>query len=128
MPQPIELFYVVHARAGDKGNDQTMCVIPYRPEDYDLLARALTAEAVKSHFGSLVKGDVTRFDVPNLSAFNFVMRDALQGGVNDSLAIDTHGKSRSSYLLSMLIDVPDDHPSVSLRSNSEKTPTTANRR
>jgi len=116
MAQRIELFYVAHARAGDKGNDQTMCVVPYRSEDYDLLARALTADAVKSHFGTLVEGEVTRFDVPNLSAFNFVMRDALQGGVNDSLAIDTHGKSRSSYLLSMLIDVPDDHPGAARRS------------
>lgn len=112
MATQIELFYVAHARAGDKGNDQTMSVIPYRTEDYDLLADALTVDAVKSHFGDLVQGPITRFDVPKLSAFNFVLRDALQGGVNDSLAIDTHGKSRSSYLLSMLIDVPDDHPST----------------
>ena len=114
MAKRIELFYVAHARAGDKGNDQTMCVIPYRTEDYGLLAEALTSEVMKAHFGSLVDGEITRFDVPNLFAFNFVMRDALQGGVNDSLAIDTHGKSRSSYLLSMMIDVPDDHPSTKL--------------
>lgn len=110
MPRPIELFYLAHARAGDKGNDQTMSLIPYRADDYDLLARTVTVAAVKAHFGRLVRGEVTRHDLPNLSAFNFVMQDALEGGVNDSLALDTHGKSRSSWLLTMMVEVPDDHP------------------
>ena len=110
MSRSIELFQLAHSRAGDKGNDQTMSLIPYRKEDYDLLARAVTSEAVKAHFGRLVEGSVTRYDLPNLFAFTFVLKDALQGGVNDSLGLDTHGKSRSSLLLSMMIEVPDDHP------------------
>lgn len=110
MSRQIELFYLAHCRAGDKGNDQTMSLIPYRKEDYDLLARAVTVEAVKAHFGELVLGTIVRYDVPNLHAFNFVMKEALAGGVNDSLALDTHGKSRSSYFLSMLVEVPEGHP------------------
>lgn len=113
MTRRMELFYVAHSRTGDKGNDQTMSLIPYRSEDYELLSRVVTAAAVKAHFGPLVKGGVVRYDLPNLCAFNFVLKDALQGGVNDSLGLDTHGKSRSSFFLSMRIEVPDGHPGVS---------------
>ncbi|HEV8553381.1 MAG TPA: hypothetical protein VGR65_08365 [Casimicrobiaceae bacterium] len=112
MAQRIPLFYVAHSRTGDKGNTQTMSLIPYRAEDYELLARQVTPPIVAAHFGHLVHGAVTRFDLPRLHAFNFVLEEALQGGVNDSLAIDTHGKSRSSIFLSLMVEVPDDHPSL----------------
>lgn len=111
----IELFYLAHSRTGDKGNAQTMSLVPYRPEDYQLLAKQVTAAAVKAHFGRLVVGTVTRFDLPNLSAFNFVLEEALQGGVNDGLGLDTHGKSRSSFFLTMTVDMPDDHPAFADR-------------
>src|SRR5262245_38146924 len=110
MTRRIPLFYVAHSRTGDKGNSQTMSLIPYRKEDYALLAKQVTPAAVKAHFGRLVEGPVTRFDLPKLFAFNFVLEEALQGGVNDSLAIDTHGKSRSSVFLALEVEVPDDHP------------------
>jgi hypothetical protein len=106
----IELFYLAHSRTGDKGDSQTMSLIPYRAEDYALLERAVTAEAVQRHFGELTRGKVTRYALPNLGAFNFVLEETLQGGVNDSLNLDTHGKSRSSVLLAMMVEVPDDHP------------------
>ena len=109
MPQ-VELFYVAHSRTGDKGDSQTMSLIPYRAEDYALLERAVTAGAVQRHFGKLTRGNVTRYALPNLGAFNFVLEETLQGGVNDSLVLDTHGKSRSSVLLAMMVEVPDDHP------------------
>lgn len=112
MPRRIPLYYLAHSRTGDKGNSQTMSLIPYRQSDYDLLALQVTSDAVATHFGTLVEGAVTRYDLPKLHAFNFVLEDALQGGVNDSLAIDTHGKSRSSIFLSLLVDVPDDHPQL----------------
>jgi hypothetical protein len=108
----IELFYVAHSRTGDKGDSQTMSLIPYRAEDYVLIERQVSAEAVRRHFGKLVRGNVTRYDLPNLSAFNFVLEETLQGGVNDSLNLDTHGKTRSALLLAMLIDVPEDHPAL----------------
>jgi len=108
----IELFNVAHSRTGDKGDSQTMSLIPYRAEDYALIEKQVTAAAVRKQFGKLVHGNVTRFELPNLSAFNFVLEETLQGGVNDSLNLDTHGKTRSAVLLAMLIDVPDDHPAL----------------
>lgn len=113
----VELFYLAHSRTGDKGNSQTASVIPYDTADYDLIAAQVTAERVASHFGDLVEGSVTRYDLPNLSAFNFVLEDALQGGVNDSLALDTHGKSRSAVLLSLPVTVPADHPCLARRAD-----------
>ncbi|MEJ0077884.1 MAG: hypothetical protein WDO17_21095 [Alphaproteobacteria bacterium] len=111
----IELFYLAHSRTGDKGDSQTMSLIPYRAEDYALIARQVTAERVKQHFGKLTRGSVTRYDLPNLGAFNFVLEETLQGGVNDSLNLDTHGKSRSAHLLAMMVEVPEDHPAFEKR-------------
>lgn len=105
----LELFFLAHSRAGDKGDSQTLSLIPYDAGDYELLAREVTAERVKEHFAPWVRGAVTRYDLPNLAAFNFVLEAALQGGVNSSLALDTHGKSRSSRLLEMELDVPGTH-------------------
>ena len=96
----IELFYLAHSRTGDKGDSQTMSLIPYRAEDYALLERQVTTDIVRAHFGHLVRGPVTRYALPKLGAFNFVLEEALQGGVNDSLNLDTHGKSRSAVLAS----------------------------
>jgi hypothetical protein len=104
------LFYLAHSRTGDKADSQTMSLIPYRAEDYALIAKQVTVEGVRKQFGNLVRGNVTRYELPNLSAFNFVLEETLQGGVNDSLNLDTHGKTRSAVLLAMLIDVPNDHP------------------
>ena len=108
----LELFYLAHSRTGDKGDSQTMSLIPYDERDYALLETQVTTEAVARQFGRLVRGKVTRYALPRLKAFNFVLEEALQGGVNDSLNLDTHGKTRSAVLLSMLIDVPDDHPAL----------------
>ena len=111
----IELFYVAHSRTGDKGDSQTMSLIPYRAEDYALIEHQITADPVKQYFGKLTRGSVTRYELPNLGAFNFVLEETLQGGVNDSLNLDTHGKSRSAYLLAMTVEVPDDHPALAAR-------------
>lgn len=113
----IELFYLAHSRTGDKGDSQTMSLIPYRAEDYALIERQVTAEAVRRQFGALVRGNVTRYDLPNLQAFNFVLEETLQGGVNDSLNLDTHGKTRSAVLLAMPIAVPDDHPALKTKAS-----------
>lgn len=106
----VPLRDLAHSRTGDKGDTQTMSLIAYDPADYDLLRRHVTAEAVARHFAALVSGPVRRYELPRLAALNFVLEGALAGGVNDSLALDTHGKSRSSLLLAMRIEVPDDHP------------------
>jgi len=111
----IELFYLAHSRTGDKGDSQTLSLIPYRAEDYALIERQISPDAVKRHFGKLTRGSVTRYALPNLGAFNFVLEETLQGGVNDSLNLDTHGKSRSAVLLAMMVDVPEDHPAFATR-------------
>ena len=116
----IPLFYLAHSRTGDKGNSQTMSLIPYREEDDALLDQQVTAEAVKRHFDTLVQGAVTRYDLPNIGAFNFVLEEALQGGVNDSLALDTHGKSRSSVFLALEVEVPQDHHSLETRAEMQR--------
>lgn len=99
-----KLYDLAHARAGDKGNTTILSLIAYRPEDYPLLERQVTAEAVKAHLASIVKGDVVRYELPKLSALQFVGQEALGGGVTVSLALDAHGKSLSSALLEMEID------------------------
>ena len=104
----IELFYLAHSRTGDKGDSQTMSLIPYSAEDYALIEQQITAEAVKKHFGNMVKGDVERFDLPNLHALNFLLHARLGGGGTLSLMTDAQGKTFSTALLRMFIEIPDD--------------------
>ena len=79
------------------------------------IERQVTTEAVARQFGKSVRGKVTRYALSKRKAFNFVLEEALQGGVNDSLNLDTHGKSRSAVLLAMPIEVPQDHPAFRLK-------------
>ena len=97
---------LAHSRTGDKGDTSNISVIAYDAGDYALLARVVTAERVKAHFAGIVRGDVTRYELPLLGALNFVLERALGGAVTRSLALDAHGKSLSSALLSM--EIPDE--------------------
>jgi len=97
---------LAHSRTGDKGDTSNISLIAYEATDYPLLARYVTAERVRAHFADIVRGEVTRYELPRLGALNFVMRGALGGGVTRSLALDAHGKSLSSALLSM--EIPED--------------------
>lgn len=108
----VPLHALAHSRTGDKGDSQTLSVIAYDPADFPLLQREVTEAAVARHFAQTVHGPVTRYELPRLYALHFVLERALAGGVNDSLALDTHGKSRSSLLLLMSVLVPDDHPAA----------------
>lgn len=99
----MKLKEIAHSRTGDKGNISIISVIAYCPEDYSMLKEKVTEEKVKEHFGSIVKGKVTRYRIESLGALNFVMEDALGGGVTRSLALDKHGKSLGSLLLEMEI-------------------------
>ena len=101
----MKLREIGHSRAGDKGDTSVVSFFVYDPALYDAVRAHLTPENVKAHFGELVE-KVERFDVPSLSGFNFVMTGALAGGVTTSLALDPHGKSRSSLLLEMEIALP----------------------
>lgn len=99
-----KLYDLAHARAGDKGNTSILSLIAYRPEDFALLRERVTVDAVKEHFAGIIKGNVTRYELPGLGALQFVGEDALGGGVTISLAVDPHGKSLSSALLEMEIE------------------------
>ncbi len=102
------LYDLAHARSGDKGDTANVGVIARDPADYPILVRQVTAERVKAHFGDLVKGEVRRFELPNLNALNFLLHGALDGGGTVSLMTDAQGKTFSTALLRMELDVPDD--------------------
>jgi hypothetical protein len=99
----MKLFDIAHSRAGDKGNTLMLSLIPYNENDYDLLLSKVTAEKVQQHLKEVVKGEVKRYELPNISSLLFVCYNALSGGVTTSLALDTHGKSLSYALLQMEI-------------------------
>lgn len=92
---------IAHARAGDKGAASNISVIAFRAEDYPVLEEHVTAERVREHFRGIVLGEVVRYTLPGIAALNFVLHDALRGGVTRSLALDAHGKSLSSAILSL---------------------------
>ena len=99
----MKLRQIAHSRTGDKGNIANISVIAYREEDYTFLEKHITASKVKSFLADFVKGEVIRYEIPSIGALNFVLYDALGGGVTRSLALDAHGKSLSSALLEMEI-------------------------
>src|ERR1043165_1445201 len=101
----MKLRRLAHSRTGDKGNTSNISVIAYDPNDYERLRTHVTAERVKAHFADIVRGNVVRYELPKIAALNFVMYDALGGGVTRTLALDVHGKSLSSGLLEM--EIPD---------------------
>ena len=104
----VSLFKLAHARSGDKGDTANVGVIALKDEFYPLLVREVTAEKVKEHFGEMVKGKVERFELPNLKALNFLLHESLGGGGTLSLMTDAQGKTFSTALLRMSIDVSDD--------------------
>lgn len=103
----VQLRQMCHSRAGDKADISNLSLIVYDKKDYDLIKREVTAERVKAYFKGIAKGRVERYELARMRALNFVLHDALGGGVTRCLQVDGHGKSLSSYLLSMEIDVPD---------------------
>ena len=108
----VQLVDVAHARSGDKGDTANVGIIALKDEYYPLLVREVTREAVKSHFGEMVKGEVERFELPNLNALNFLLHGSLGGGGTLSLMTDAQGKTFSTALLRMFIDVPADEASA----------------
>lgn len=100
-----QLVHLAHARSGDKGDKANIALFAEDRATYDLLAREVTVERVQAHFAGIASGKVERFEVPNVLALNFVLHGALNGGASRSLRSDALGKSLSSALLRMEIDV-----------------------
>ncbi len=105
MSRRVILRQIAHARSGDKGNCSNVCLFVYDGDHYAAVAAQLTGDFLKRHFGALLTGDITRYELPNLNGFNFVMQNALEGGVNESLNLDGHGKSWSSLILGLEIEI-----------------------
>ncbi len=104
----IQLTKLAHARSGDKGDTANVGLIALKDEYYPLLVREVTAERVKQHFTGICKGEVERFELPNLAALNFLLHESLGGGGTLSLMTDAQGKTFSTALLRMRIEVADD--------------------
>ena len=104
----LRLIDIAHARSGDKGDTGNVGVIARKQEYYPLLAKYLTVERVRRHFEGIVLGDVERFELPNLWALNFLLHGALGGGGTMSLKLDAQGKTLSSAMLRMELEVTED--------------------
>ena len=102
----VPLYRAAHGRAGDKGNRSNISVIAWHPDLYPVLTEQLTPQAVAAQFSSRRPGAVQRYLLPQLHAMNFVLDDVLDGGVNDALNLDTHGKALSFWLLDLPVRIP----------------------
>ncbi|HLX44508.1 MAG TPA: hypothetical protein VKR43_13780 [Bryobacteraceae bacterium] len=100
-----KLVEIAHARSGDKGDTANVGIIALRPEYYPALVREVTAARVKKHFKGVCLGDVERFELPNLGALNFLLHESLDGGGTLALKADPQGKTYSTALLRMEIEV-----------------------
>lgn len=105
----IKVKEIAFSRSGDKGDISNVHVVPYRTDDYELLMEALTVDRVAEAYDGLVDGPIERYPFDGISAINFVMHEALDGGViGRSLNMDIHGKSRGNIMMDIDIEVPDD--------------------
>ena len=102
----VPLREIAHGRTGDKGDRSNVSIIPYEAAAYPFIAEQVTAKVMRDAFAHRGVGKVMRYDLPGLGAFNFVLDDVLQGGVNGSLNLDGHGKSLSFLALSIPVQVP----------------------
>lgn len=104
------LVEIVHGKSGDKGNTANAGLIAYDPAYYPILLEQVTAERVRAYLGPWITGEVTRYELPKLSAVNFVITGALGGGGTRSLRVDSLAKDMAAILMRMEVDVPEDSP------------------
>jgi hypothetical protein len=104
----VQLLKLAHARSGDKGDTANVGLIALKDEYYPLLVREVTAERVKEHFKGICQGEVERYELPNLKALNFLLHESLGGGGTLSLMTDAQGKTFSTALLRMWIELRDE--------------------
>ena len=103
----VQLVKLAHARSGDKGDTANVGLIAFSDQIYPILVREVTADRVKQHFRGICKGDVDRYELPNLGALNFLLHESLGGGGTLSLMTDAQGKTFSTALLRMTIEVTE---------------------
>jgi hypothetical protein len=105
MSRRVLLRTIAHARAGDKGDRSNVSVFAWQPRHYPVLREQLTPERLKRDLGSILRGPIRRYELPHLDGVHFVLDEALEGGVNASLNLDSHGKSWSFLLLGLEVEV-----------------------
>lgn len=103
----VPLYRLAHSRTGDKGNTSNISLVAWDAECYDIIREAVTADVVAQWFALREPGRVTRYELDGLESLNFVIEQVLDGGVNDALNLDAHGKSLSFFLLDLPVSVPD---------------------
>ena len=103
----VQLTKLAHARSGDKGDTANVGLIALKDEFFPILVREVTADRVKQHFRGICQGDVERFELPNLGALNFLLHESLGGGGTLSLMTDAQGKTFSTALLRMEVELTD---------------------
>jgi len=116
MKRRLLLHELAHARAGDKGDISNVAVWVYEPRFYEAVKAQLTPARLKREFPLLLRGKIERYEMPALCGLNFVMHQALEGGVNSSLNLDAHGKSWSSLLLGLEVEIDDTAEAPAARS------------
>ena len=104
----VKLIKIAHGRSGDKGNGSNVGIIARHPDIYPFLKEKLTPERIKEHMKYVCKGDVDRYELPNIGALNFILHDSLGGGGTVSLKLDAQGKTHALQVLRMDIDVPQE--------------------
>jgi hypothetical protein len=105
----VPLYAMAHARSGDKGDGSNVGILAYDRRGYEILVDWLTPERVREHFGEIVRGEVERFELPNLLGLNFLLGDSLGGSGSASLKTDAQGKTHGMALLRIEVEVPDDY-------------------
>ena len=103
----VQLRELCYARSGDKGNISDIGLMALNKENYEIIKKQVTPESVKKHFGDMVTGDVTIYEMPNIDSLEIVMYGALGGGAPRTLRLDQTGKSLGQALLRMEVEVPD---------------------
>ncbi len=104
----VKLIKIAHGRSGDKGNGSNVGIIARQPDIYPFLKEKLTPERIKEHMKYVCKGEVDRYELPNIGALNFILHDSLGGGGTVSLKLDAQGKTHALQVLRMDIDVPQE--------------------
>ena len=104
----VQLSRIAHARSGDKGDASNVGLVASSPAAYEVIRREVTVERVARHFAAICRGEVERFEVPNLLALNFLLHDALGGGGTARLLTDAQGKTHGQGMLELEIEVPEE--------------------
>jgi hypothetical protein len=105
----VPLYAIAHARSGDKGDGSNVGLLAYDERGFAILRRELTPARVKAHFAGIVKGEVERFELPNVLGLNFLLHDSLGGSGSASLKTDAQGKTHAMAMLRMEVELPDDY-------------------